>query len=66
MKDCLSLPGFGWKYFNSLRTEEYEPMYTYKDKHMRLFIRQSMKRGRLCVFNQNYNSKNCDDFLKII
>ena len=22
MKDCLSLPGLGWKYFNSLRTEE--------------------------------------------
>ena len=25
MKDCLSLPGLGWKYFNSLRTEEDEP-----------------------------------------
>ena len=22
MKDCLSLPGLGWKYFYSLRTEE--------------------------------------------
>ena len=22
MKDCLSLPGLGWKYFNSLRTEK--------------------------------------------
>ena len=28
MKDCLSLPGLGWKYFNSLRTEEDEPIYT--------------------------------------
>ena len=27
MKDCLSLPGLGWKYFNSLRTEEDEPIY---------------------------------------
>ena len=27
MKDCLSLPGLGWKYFNSLRTED-EPIYT--------------------------------------
>ena len=32
MKDCLSLPGLGWKYFNSLRTEEDKPIYTYKDK----------------------------------
>ena len=24
MKDCLSLPGLGWKYFNSLRTKEDE------------------------------------------
>ena len=29
MKDCLSLPSLGWKYFNSLRTEEDEPIYTY-------------------------------------
>ena len=32
MKDCLSLPGLGLKYFNSLRTEEDEPIYTYNDK----------------------------------
>ena len=32
MKDCLSLPGLGWKYFTSL-TEEYdEPLNTYDDK----------------------------------
>ena len=34
MKDCLSLPGLGWKYFNSLRTEEDEPIYTYNDKYI--------------------------------
>ena len=33
---------------------------------MRLFVRQSKKRGRLCAFNQNYKSKVCDDILKII
>ena len=27
MKDCLSLPGLGCRYFNSLRTEEDEPIY---------------------------------------
>ena len=40
MKDCLRVPGLGWKYFNSLKTEEYEPIYTYNDKYMRWFIRQ--------------------------
>ena len=66
MKDCLSLPGFGWKYFNSLRTEEDEPIYTYNDKYMRWFVRQSIKGGRVCAFNQYYKSKHCDDILEII
>ena len=66
MKDCLSLPGLGWKYFNSLRTEEDEPLYTYNDKYMRWFVRQSIKGGRVCAFNQYYKSKHCDDILKII
>ena len=67
MKDCLSLPGLGWKYFNSLRTEEDEPKYTYIDKNMRWFVRQSIKGGRVCAFNQNFKSeKFCVDILKII
>ena len=66
MKDCLSLPGLGWKIFNSLRTEEDEPIYTYNDKYMRWFVRQSIKGGRVCSFNQYYKSKHCDDILKII
>ena len=66
MKDCLSLPGQGWKYFNSLRTEEDEPIYTYNDKYMRWFVRQSIKGGRVCAFNQYYKSKHCDDILKIL
>ena len=66
MKECLSLPGLGWEYFNSLRTEEDEPIYTYNDKYMRWFVRQSIKRGRVCAFNQHYKSKHCDDILKII
>ena len=67
MQDCLSLPGLGRKYFNSLRTEEDEPIYTYNDKYMRWFVRRSTKRGRVCAFNQYYKSeKICDDILKII
>ena len=49
MKDCLPLPGLGWKHFNSLRTEQDEPIYTYNDKNMRWFVRQSIKGGRVCA-----------------
>ena len=51
----------GWKYFNSLRSKKDEP-----NKYMRWFIRQSIKRGRVCSFNQYYKSKICDEILKII
>ena len=63
---CLSLPGLGWKYFNNIRTEEDEPVYTFNDKHMRWFVQQSIKGRRVCVSNQYYKSKICDDILKII
>ena len=66
MKDCLSLPGLGWKYFNSLRTEKEEPIYTYNDKYMRWFVRQSIKRGRVCSFNQYYKSNHCNDIKRIL
>ena len=61
MKDCLSLPGLEWKYFNSSRTEEDEPNYTYIDNYMRWFARQGNKKGRVCAFNQYYESKILDD-----
>ena len=66
MKDCLSLPRLGLKYFKSLRTEEDEPMYIYNDKYMRWFVRQAAYGGQVCAFNQYYKSKSCQDILKII
>ena len=66
MKDCLSLPGLGWKNFNSLRTEEDEPIYTYNDKYMRWFDRQSIKGGRVCAFNQHYKSNHFEDIKRIL
>ena len=66
MKDCLSLPGLGLKYFNSLRTEQDEPIYTYNDKYMRHFVRRAAYAGRVCAFNQYYKSKICDNILNII
>ena len=52
MKDCLSLRGLGWISFNSLGNEEDEPIYKSNDKYMRWFLRQSLKAGRVCAFNQ--------------
>ena len=58
MKDCSSLPGLGWNYFNSLGTEEYEPIITYNDKNMRWFVRQSLEGGRVCAFNQDFKKSD--------
>ena len=66
MNDCLSLPGLGWKYFNSLRTEEDEPIYTYNDKYMRWFVRQSVKGGRVCAFNQYFKSNHYNDIKRFL
>ena len=66
MKDRLSLPGLGLKYFNSLRTEEDKPIYTYNDKYMRWSVPQAAYGGRVCAFNQYYESKSCDHILKIL
>ena len=66
MKDCLSLPGLGLKYFNSLRTEEDEPIYTYNDKYLRWSVRQAAYGGRVCAFRQYYKSNIYDNILNII
>ena len=61
MKDCLSVPGLGLKYFYSLRSEEDEPIYTYNDKYMRWFVRQTAYGGCVCAFNQYNKSKISGD-----
>ena len=64
MKDCLTAPGLGWKHFNSMRDGNDETIYRYNDKYMRYFVRQSIKGGRVCAFNQYYKSKVCEEVLK--
>ena len=51
LKDFLSAPGLGWKKFNSMLDENDEPIYTYNDKYMRYFVRQSFQGGRVCSCN---------------
>ena len=51
MKNSLTLPPLANKYFNSLRDESDEPIYTYNDEYMRHFVRQSIKGGRCSALN---------------
>ena len=56
MKNSLTLPSLTNKYFNSLRGENDEPIYTYNDEFMRCFLRKSMKIGRCSGLNQYFKS----------
>ena len=66
MKNSLTLPSLANKYFNSLRDENDEPIYTYTDPFMRNFVRKSIKGGRRIAFNQRYNSEIPDEVFNII
>ena len=66
MKNSLTLPSLANKYFNSLRDENDEPIYTYDDEFMRHFVRQSLKGGRCSALNQYYKSKISDEVFNII
>ena len=66
MKNSLTLPSLANKYFNSLRDENDEPIYTYSDPFMRNFVRKAIKGGRCNAFNQYYKSEISDEVFNII
>ena len=66
MKNSLTLPSLANKYFNSLRDENDETIYTYTDPFIRNFVRKSIKGGRCNAFNQHYKSEISDKVLNII
>ena len=66
MKNNLTSPSSANKYFNSLRDENDEAIYTYNDEFMRHFVRQSIKGGRYSALNQNYRSNISDEVFNII
>ena len=66
MKNSLTLPFLANKYFNSLRDENDEPIYTYTDPFMRNFVRKSIKECRYNAFNQHYESEISDELFNII
>ena len=66
MKNSLTLPSLANKYFNSLRDENDEPIYTYTDPFMRNFVRKSIKGCRCNAFNQHYKSEFSDEVFNTI
>ena len=66
MKNSLTLPSLANKYFNSLRDENDDPIYTYTDPFMRNFVRKAIKGGRCNAFNQHYKSEISDEVFNII
>ena len=66
MKNSLTLPSLANKYFNSLRDENDEPIYTYTDPFMRNYVRKATKGGRCNSFNQYYKSEISDEVFNII
>ena len=61
MKNSLTLPSLANKYFNTLRDESDEPIYTYTDPFMRNFVRKAIKGGKSNAFNQHYKSEISDE-----
>ena len=66
MKNSLTLPSLAKNYFNSLRDENDEPIYTYNDEFMRHFVRKSIKGGRCSALNQYYKSNFSQEVFNII
>ena len=66
MKNSLTLPSLPNKYFNSLRDENDEPIYTYTDTFVRNFVRKAIKGGRCNASNQHYKSEISDEVFNII
>ena len=66
MKNSLTLPSLANKYFNSLRDESDEPIYTYNYEFMRHFVRKSIKGGRCSSLNQYCKSKISQEMFNII
>ena len=66
MKNSLTLPSLANKYFNSLRDENYEPIYTFTDPFMGHFVRQSIKGGRCGSFNHVFKSTIPNEVKNII
>ena len=60
MKNSVT-PSLANIYFNNLRDEDDEPIYTYTDPFMRNFVRKAIKGGGCNASNQHYKSEVSDE-----
>ena len=65
-KKSFTSPSLANKYFKSLRDENNEPIYTYTDPFMRIFVHKAIKGGRCNAFNQPYKFEISDELFKVI
>ena len=56
MKNSTTLTSLAKNFFQSLRDENHETIYTYNHEQMRHFVRQSIKRDRCVALNQRNKS----------
>ena len=61
MKNSTTLQSLADKYFNSLRNEKNEHIYTYNIEYMRHIVRQSTKDGRCTILNEYQKSSKSDN-----
>ena len=64
IKDCLTEASLGWKCFGTNNNDR--KFYTFNEKHVRDFIRKSIKGGRVGAFKRYFESNQCDEILNII
>ena len=66
LKNSTTLPNLANKYFNNLKDENDEPIFTNADSFMRNFVRQTRKSGRYLALNQLCTSTLSDEVFNII
>ena len=59
IKDCLTEASLGCKCFGTYNKDR--EFYTFNDKYVRVFIRRSIKGGRVGAFNRYFESKQFDE-----
>ena len=64
IKDCLTESSLEWKCFGSYNKDR--DFYTFNDKHVRDFIRKSIKSGKVGAFNRYFESNQREYILNII
>ena len=64
IKDCLTEASLGWKCFGTYNKDR--EFYTFNNKYVRDFIRESIKGGRCGAFFRYFESNQCENFLNTI